>query len=56
MKYRLDKGNHSVYCLQFQYVACVKHRQKVLAGNIPDRLKTINIDVARAFGMESQNA
>jgi len=52
MKYRLDKGNHSIYCLQFHYVACVKYRRQVLIGNIPDRLKAINLDVAKAFGIE----
>jgi len=52
MKYKLDKGNHSVYSLQFHYVACIKYRQKVLIGSIPDRLKAINIDVAKAFGVE----
>jgi len=52
MKYRGDKGNHSVYSLQFHYVACVKYRQKVLVGSIADRLKAINIDVAKAFGVE----
>jgi len=35
MKYRLDKGNHSVYWLQFHYVACVKYRRQVLIGNLP---------------------
>ena len=52
MKYNLDKGNHSVYCLQFHYVACVKYRQKVLTDTISARLKAINLDVAKAFGIE----
>lgn len=52
MKYNLDKGNHSVYSIQFHYVACVKYRQKVLVGNVPDRLKAINLDVAKVFGIE----
>lgn len=51
MKYVLDKGNHSVYCLQFHYVACVKYRRKVLTDEIPDRLKIINHSVAKAFGI-----
>lgn len=49
MKYSLNKGNHSVYSLQFHYVACVKYRQKALTGNITDRLKAINLEVAKAF-------
>ena len=52
MKYILDKGNHSVYSLQFHYVACVKYRQPVLIGNITDRLKIINLNVAKAFGIK----
>jgi putative transposase len=52
MKYNLDKGNNSVYCLQFHYVACVKYRQKVLTDTISARLKAINLDVAKAFGIE----
>lgn len=52
MKYKLDKGNHSIYSLQFHYVACVKYRQKVLIDNIPNRLKAINLEVAKAFGIE----
>lgn len=52
MKYRLDKGNHSVYSLQFHYVACIKYRHKALVDNIPDRLKAINLNVAKAFYIE----
>lgn len=52
MKYRLDKGNHSVYSLQFHYVACVKYRHKVLNEIIAEKLKSINLDVAKAFGIE----
>jgi putative transposase len=49
MQYNLDKGNHSVYNIQFHYVACVKYRRKLLTGNIPHRLKAINLDVAKSF-------
>lgn len=52
MRYKLDKGNHSVYSIQFHYVACVKYRRKVLIGTISERLKTINLDVAKSFGIE----
>lgn len=51
MKYRLDKGNHSVYSLQFHYVACVKYRHKVLVDDIANRLKEINLSVAKSFGI-----
>ena len=51
MQYTLDKGNHSVYSIQFHYVACIKYRRKVLYGELVDRLKAINIDVAKSFGI-----
>jgi putative transposase len=49
MKYTLDKGSHSVYSLQFHYVACIKYRRKVISGNIAESLKTINLSVAKSF-------
>ena len=49
MKYTLDKGSHSVYSLQFHYVACIKYRRKVLSDIVTTRLKVININVAKAF-------
>lgn len=52
MKYKLDKGNHSVYCLQFHYVACTKYRRKVITDAVSVRLKAINADVAKAFGVK----
>jgi putative transposase len=52
MKYRIDKGNHSVYCIQFHYIACVKYRHKIITDKIAERLKSINLDVANAFGIE----
>ncbi len=52
MKYDTNKGNHSVYCLQFHYIACIKYRKKILIGKISDRLKEINRSVADSFGIE----
>jgi len=51
MKFSIDKGSHSVYMLQFHYVACVKYRRKVLNDNVAERLKAINISVADAYGI-----
>jgi putative transposase len=51
MKYAFRRGNHSVYTIQFHYVACVKYRRKVLIGAIADRLKEINKEVAESFGI-----
>lgn len=52
MKYKQDKGNHSVYNIQFHYVACVKYRRNVLSDKLAARLKAINLDVAKSFGIE----
>lgn len=52
MKYSLSKGNHSVYSLQFHYIACVKYRRQALTVDITDRLKAINLEVAKAFNIE----
>lgn len=30
MKYKLDKGSHSVYSLNYHFVQCTKYRKKVL--------------------------
>ena len=51
MIYNNDKGSHSVYNLQFHYVACVKYRRKVLNDEITGRLKEINLSVAEEFGI-----
>jgi len=51
MNYANDKGSHSIYNLQFHYVACVKYRRKVLANEVSTRLKEINLSVAQEFGI-----
>lgn len=50
MKYSNDKGSHSIYNLQFHYVACVKYRRKVLTETVSARLKEINLSVATEVG------
>ena len=52
MEYKLDKGCHSVYSLQFHLVLVVKYRKKVLAGKLAERLKEIVEEVAQHFGVE----
>ena len=52
MEYRLDKGCHSVYSLQFHLVLVVKYRKKVLVGKLAERLKEIVVEVAVHFGIE----
>jgi len=52
MEYKLDKGCHSVYSLQFHLVLVVKYRKKVLVGKLAERLKEIVEEVAQHFGAE----
>jgi len=52
MEYKLDKGCHSVYSLQFHLVLVVKYRKKVLVGKLAERLKEIVEEVAQHFGVE----
>ena len=49
MQYRLDKGCHSVYSIQFHLVMCVRYREKVLTGELDTRLKELASQVARDF-------
>lgn len=52
MKYISDKGSHSIYNLQFHYVACVKYRRDVLNERVSTRLKEINLSVAKEAGVK----
>ena len=52
MKYKTNSGSHSIYCLQFNYIACVKYRHKVMIDKIPNRLKQINNSVANKFSIK----
>ena len=49
MKYKLDKGCHSTYSIQFHYVCCVKYRQKVLTEQVSEYLKEVNQSIAEKF-------
>lgn len=51
MKYISDKGSHSIYNLQFHYVACVKYRRNVLHQEVTRKLKEINLSVAEKAGV-----
>jgi putative transposase len=52
MKYKLDKGCHSVYSIQFHLVMCVKYRRRVLTGELDERLKELVYEVAKSFKLE----
>jgi len=49
MKYKIDKGCHSVYCIWFHLVFCVKYRRKVLTETISQRLKSLVNEIALKF-------
>ncbi|EDP75378.1 IS200/IS605 family transposase [Hydrogenivirga sp. 128-5-R1-1] len=49
MEYKLDKGCHSVYSLQFHLVLVTKYRKEVLVGKLAQRLKEIVEEVAKHF-------
>lgn len=49
MKYEIDMGCHSVYCIQFHLVFCVKYRRKVLTDPISERLKSLVVNIASNF-------
>ena len=51
MKYEIDMGCHSVYCIQFHLVFCVKYRRKVLTDPISERLKSLVVNIASNFGI-----
>lgn len=52
MKYRIDNGCHSVYCIQFHLVFCVKYRRKVLTVPVSERLKSLVLEIASKFDVQ----
>lgn len=56
MKYKLDKGSHSVYSLQYHYVQCTKYRVSVLnIDGVNDFLKDFVRKISLTFGVEILN-
>ena len=52
MEYTIDSGCHSVYCIQFNLVFCVKYRRKVLTDPISTRLKDLVLELAAKFDVK----
>jgi len=53
MKYKLDKGAHSVYSLNYHLVQCVKYRKQVLINEkIVDMLKNQIHNISQTFEVE----
>jgi len=56
MKYKLDRGSHSVYSLQYHFVQCVKYRKEVLQNeDIVIFLKNIIHQISKTFDVEVLN-
>lgn len=56
MIYKLDKGGHSVYALQYHFVQCVKYRRKALVEpEIVDSLKQQIHKISHTFAVEVLN-
>ncbi|MFZ3086112.1 MAG: IS200/IS605 family transposase [Candidatus Hydromicrobium sp.] len=56
MIYKLDKGSHSVYALQYHFVQCIKYRRKVLTDeNIIDLLRTKINEISKTFRVDVLN-
>jgi len=56
MQYNLDKGNHSVYSLQYHFVQCVKYRRHALVNPLViDLLKQTVHNISENFDVEVLN-
>jgi len=56
MEYKLDKGAHSVYALQYHFVQVVKYRRKVLTNDkIVNFLKQKTKEISTTFGVTILN-
>jgi putative transposase len=56
MIYKLDKGSHSVYVLQYHVVQCIKYRRKVLTDEkIIDLLRTKINEISKTFRVDVLN-
>lgn len=52
MKYKLDKGSHSVYALQYHFVQVVKYRNKIFIDDkIVDFLKQKVLEISDTFSV-----
>ena len=56
MIYKLDKGSHSVYALEYHFVQCIKYRRKVLTDEkIIDLLRTKINEISKTFRVDVLN-
>lgn len=56
MKYKLDKGSHSVYSLQYHFIQVVKYRREVFGNEIlVDFLKQKVREISETFDVDVLN-
>jgi len=56
MIYKLDRGCHSVFALQYHFVQCVKYRKKALVSDdVIDLLKQKIREISETFEVEVLN-
>ena len=56
MNYKLDKGSHSVYALQYHFVQCIKYRRPALTDTkVCDLLKEKVHEISQTFEVEVLN-
>jgi putative transposase len=56
MSYKLDKGAHSVYALQYHLVQCIKYRKPALSEEkVCNFLKTKVHEISKTFDVEVLN-
>lgn len=51
MKYNKSNTSHATYSIQLHYVCCTKYRREVITKDVSNRLKEINKDIAKSFGV-----
>jgi len=52
MNYKLDKGAHAVYTLQYHFIQVVKYRREIFINNIIDFLKQKIKEISETFDVE----
>ncbi|MGC8662163.1 MAG: IS200/IS605 family transposase [Candidatus Micrarchaeia archaeon] len=56
MNYKLDKGAHSIYTLQYHFIQVVNHRKKIFANErLIDFLRQKANEISESFGVEIIN-
>jgi len=52
MQYKLDRGAHSVYALQYHFVQVIKYRRKIMDDKISNLLKQKIHEISETFQVD----